>query len=207
MAAILHDIGFKCVVWWPINDFNVIRCRAREVLVSLKNTSRGSVKKISHAQKLFIINTVLHCKVPRKKEKKNSIKQHLYGYLPPTSKTIQGEQILDMVGEGQSHKWYSHTQWLTNISQLAKTYIHQLCIDTGCCLEDRPRAMVSWNGWQESSESMPSTHFYDDDDFGCVFTQPFYHKEEECNTGSIFEQNLTGLNLVFFFSRLVVLSR
>ena len=39
--------------------------------------------------------------------------------------------------------------WTPTHGLLAKTYIHQLCADTGCSLEDLPEAMDDRNGWQE----------------------------------------------------------
>ena len=31
----------------------------------------------------------------------------------------------------------------------ARTYIQQLCADTGCSLEDLPEAMDNWEVWRE----------------------------------------------------------
>ena len=46
-----------------------------------------------------------------------------------------------------------------------KTYIHQLCVDTGCQLKDLPRAMTYKDRWQdrESKESEPSACLDEDD--------------------------------------------
>ena len=35
-----------------------------------------------------------------------------------------------------------------NVGQPAKTYIYQLCADTGYSLEDLPRAMHNRDGWR-----------------------------------------------------------
>ena len=37
----------------------------------------------------------------------------------------------------------------TSVGWLAKTYIHQLCVNTGGRKEDLPRAMVDKDGWEE----------------------------------------------------------
>ena len=37
----------------------------------------------------------------------------------------------------------------TSIGQPAKIYIHQLCADTGCYLDDLPGVMADWDGWWE----------------------------------------------------------
>ena len=42
----------------------------------------------------------------------------------------------------------------------ARSYIHHLCVDTGCSLKDLPRVIDDWDGWREregkreSSKSM-----------------------------------------------------
>ena len=42
---------------------------------------------------------------------------------------------------------YSHG-W-AKAGRPAKTYIQQLCADTGCSLEDLPGAIDNWDGWWE----------------------------------------------------------
>ena len=37
----------------------------------------------------------------------------------------------------------------TKAGRLARTYIQQLCVDTGCSPEDLPEAMDDWEGWRE----------------------------------------------------------
>ena len=48
----------------------------------------------------------------------------------------------------------------------AETYIHKLCGDTVCHLEDLPSAMVMWNEWRKrkSKEFVLLGHFNDGDD-------------------------------------------
>ena len=41
------------------------------------------------------------------------------------------------------------TYGYSNVSWQAKTYIHRFCVDTGCCLEDLPRAMANRDSWCE----------------------------------------------------------
>ena len=48
------------------------------------------------------------------------------------------------------YRWASKNELLhmdTNIGEPAKTYIYQLCADTGCCLEDLPREMIDRDRW------------------------------------------------------------
>ena len=48
----------------------------------------------------------------------------------------------------------------------ARTYIQQLCEDTGCCPEDLPEAMNDREKWREGSgiSVLPARHDDDDDD-------------------------------------------
>ena len=75
-------------------------------------------------------------------------KQQLYGHLPPITKTIQvrwtryagycwrsrDELISDVLLWTPSHSW-------AKAGRPARTYIMQLCEDTGCSPEDLPEAM------------------------------------------------------------------
>ena len=50
--------------------------------------------------------------------------------------------------QGQAHKWQSSTHGCTSVGQPARTYLHQLCVDPGCSLENL-RAMDDRDGWRE----------------------------------------------------------
>ena len=83
-------------------------------------------------------------------------RHQLYGHLPPITKTIQ-------VGRTRhaGHCWRSRDELIRDVllwipthgrakaGRPARTYIHQLCEDTGCCPEDLPRAMNDREEWQE----------------------------------------------------------
>ena len=79
---------------------------------------------------------------------KSCSKQLLYGYIPPFTKTIQIRWIRH-AGRcwGSKDKIISDVLlWAplhgrTNISWPTRTYLQQLCGDTGCCLEDLPGTM------------------------------------------------------------------
>ena len=84
-------------------------------------------------------------------------KQQLHGHLPPITKTIEvrrtrhaehcwrskEELIIDILLWTPSHR-------RVNAGQPAKTYIQQLCADTGYSLEDHPPGAIDdREGWQE----------------------------------------------------------
>ena len=76
------------------------------------------------------------------------IRHQLYGYLSPIKKTIQVRRI-----RHAGHCWRSRDELISDVllwtsthgrakaGRPARTYIQQLCEDTGCCPEDLPRAM------------------------------------------------------------------
>ena len=73
------------------------------------------------------------------------------------------QQIL----EATSHKTAALqplTRVYISVGWPAKTYIHLLCADTGCSLEDLPGAVNNRDGWWESRDSVLSAWF---DDYKC----------------------------------------
>ena len=83
-------------------------------------------------------------------------KQQLCSHLPPITKTIQVRQT-----RHAGHCWKSKDELISNILQWtpshrqakarqpARTYIQQLCADTGCSIEDLPGAMDNRDRWWE----------------------------------------------------------
>ena len=75
-------------------------------------------------------------------------KQQLYGYLPPITKIIQIRRT-----RHAGHSWRSRDELKSDVllwtpshgrakaGRPARTYIQQLCVDTGCSPEDLPEAM------------------------------------------------------------------
>ena len=83
-------------------------------------------------------------------------KQHLYGHLPPITKTLQVRRT-----RHAGHCWRSRVelisddlQWTPHMAkakagQPDRTYIQQLCEDTGCSPEDLPETMNDREEWRE----------------------------------------------------------
>ena len=75
--------------------------------------------------------------------RQHHIKQQLYGYLPPITKTIEARRTIHA-----GHCWRSRDELIRDVhlwtpshgrakaGRPARTYIQQLCEDTGCSLED-----------------------------------------------------------------------
>ena len=94
--------------------------------------------------------------VLNKSWRQHPTKEQLYSHLPPTTKTIKVRQI-----RHAEHCWRSKDELISNIllwtpsheqakaGQPARTYIQQLCVDTGYSLEDLPGTMDNRNEWRE----------------------------------------------------------
>ena len=83
-----------------------------------------------------------------------SWRQHPTRHLPPITKTIQVRRT-----RHAGHCWRSKDELISDVllwtptkakaGRLARTYIQQLCEDTGCNPEDQPEAMNDWEKWRE----------------------------------------------------------
>ena len=83
-------------------------------------------------------------------------RHQLYGHLPPIMKTIHVRRT-----RHAGHCWRSRDELIRDVllwipthgrakaGRPARTYIQQLCEDTGCCPEDLPRAMNDREEWRE----------------------------------------------------------
>ena len=83
-------------------------------------------------------------------------RHQLYGHLPPITKTIQVRRT-----RHAGHCWRRRDELIRDVllwipthgrakaGRPARTYIQQLCEDTGCCPEDLPRAMNDREEWRE----------------------------------------------------------
>ena len=83
-------------------------------------------------------------------------RQHLYGHLPPITKSIKArltrhtghcrrsrdELIIDVL-------LWTPTYGRAKAGRPARTDIQQLCEDTGCSPEDLPEAINDWEKWRE----------------------------------------------------------
>ena len=114
---------------------------------TLKKTYWEKARQKFHknATKFNIVNKSL---------KLHSTKQQLYGNLPPISKTIEIRRR-----RHAGHFWKDKDELISNIlpwipsngrtsvGQPRRTYLQQLCADTGCSLEDLPGAMDDRHEW------------------------------------------------------------
>ena len=83
-------------------------------------------------------------------------RHQLYGHLPPITKTIRDRQT-----RHTGHFWRSKDELIRDVllwtpaygqakaGQPSRTYIQQLCEDTGCSPDDLPEAMNDREKWRE----------------------------------------------------------
>ena len=102
-------------------------------------------------------------------------RHQLYGHLPPITKTIQARRTRDA-----GHCWRSKDELISDVvlwtpaygqaksGRPARTYIQQLCQDTGCRPEDLPEAMNDWEKWRRGSGISVLAARHDDDDEGIM---------------------------------------
>ena len=91
-------------------------------------------------------------------------RHQLYGHLPPITKTIQVRRTRDAGHCLRSRdelirdvlSW-TPTHCRAKAGRPARTYIQQLCEDTGCCPEDLPRAMDDREEWRERVRDIRAT--------------------------------------------------
>ena len=91
-----------------------------------------------------------------KSRRQHPTKHQLYGHLPPITKTIQVTRA-----RHAGHCWRSRGELISDVllwtptygrakaGRPARTYIQQLCEDTGCNPEDLPEAMNDREKWRE----------------------------------------------------------
>ena len=91
-------------------------------------------------------------------------RHQLYGHLPHITKTIQVRRT-----RHAGHCWRSRDELIRDVllwtpthgrakaGRPARTYIQQLCEDTGCCPEDLPRAKNDREEWRERVRDIRAT--------------------------------------------------
>ena len=94
--------------------------------------------------------------VLNKSWRQHPTRHQLYGHMPPITKTMQVRRT-----RHAGHSWRSKDELISDVllwtptygcakaGRPARTYIQQLCDDTGCNPEDLPEAMNDREKWRE----------------------------------------------------------
>ena len=109
-------------------------------------------------------HTVSFIAILNKSWQQHPTRHQLYGHLPPITKTIQVRWT-----RHAGHCWRSRDELIRDVllwtpthgrakaGRPARTYIQQLCGDTGCCPEDLPGAMNDREEWRERVRDIRAT--------------------------------------------------
>ena len=96
--------------------------------------------------------------------RQHTTRHQLYGHLPPITKTIRVRRT-----RHAGHGWRSRDELIRDVllwtpthgrakaGRPARTYIQQLCEDTGCYPEDLPGAMNDREEWRERVRDIRAT--------------------------------------------------
>ena len=110
-----------------------------------------------HLYLLPVWYTTMLRAVLNKSWRQHPTRLQLYGHLPPITKTIQVRRT-----RHAGHCWRSKDELISDVllwtpthgcarvGRPARTYIQQLCEDTGCNPEDLPEAMNDREKWRET---------------------------------------------------------
>ena len=108
--------------------------------------------------------TIMLRAILNKSWQQHPTRNQLYGHLPPITKTIQVRRT-----RHAGHCWRSRDELIRDVllwipthgrakaGRPARTYIQQLCEDTGCCLEDLSGAMNDREEWRERVRDIRAT--------------------------------------------------
>ena len=145
-------------VIWKSDLTNKMKCsffQAAVVSILLYRCTTWTLTK--HLEKKLDGNyTRMLWAILNKSWRQHPTEQQMCGHLPPITKTIQVRQTRHV-----GHCWRSRDRFISDIlrwtplhrrakaGQPARTYIQQVCSDTGCSLEDLLEAMDNREGWQE----------------------------------------------------------
>ena len=122
------------------------------LLVSLWTLTKHMGKKID-GNYIRMLRAILN-----KSWTQDPTKQQLYGHLPPITKTIRVRRTRhaghclrskdDLVSDVLL---WTPSHGRAKVGRPARTYIQQLCADTGCSPEDLPEAMEDREGGKKGS--------------------------------------------------------
>ena len=130
-------------------------CQAAVVLILLYGCTTWTLTK-RLKKKLDGNYTRMLLAILNKSWRQLPTRNQLYGYLPPVTKTRQVRRA-----RHAGHCWRSKDKLISDVlpwtpaygqakaGRPARTYIQQLCEDTGCSPEDLPEAMNDREKWRD----------------------------------------------------------
>ena len=155
----------------PAKVRKIYLCKEKRLLAGFcqtKNKKKDSINLIFHFFCYFYCRSFLfwlfYYSLLNKSWRQHPTRHQLYGHLPPITKTIQVRRTWHA-----GHCWRSRDELISDVllwtpthghakaGRPARTYIQQLCEDTGCCPEDLPEAMNDREKWREGIRDICAT--------------------------------------------------
>ena len=131
----------------------------RKAVWSLPYVSVAFFPSLKHGNYTRMLRAILN-----KSWRQHPTRHQLYGHLPPITKNIQVRRT-----RHAGHCWRSRDELIRDVllwtpthgrakaGRPVRTYIQQLCEDTGCYPEDLPRAMNDREEWRERVRDIRAT--------------------------------------------------
>ena len=138
--------------------------KKKQILVQYIYTFNTISFKIKFCSAIYSIFSKSLRAILNKSWRQHPTRHQLYDHLPPIKKTIQVRRT-----RHAGHCWRSRDKLIRDVllwtpthgharaGRPARTYIQQLCEDTGCCPEDLPRAMNDREEWRERVRDIRAT--------------------------------------------------
>ena len=177
MEALIVHGNFRYTGYLSGSDFGLVENCWHLYLMVLVIKSSGypffnKVFQIKSSSSSFVLEQIMKALwtkvflkfILRYGGRQHPTRHQLYGHLPPITKTIQVRRT-----RHAGHCWRSRDELIRDVllwtpthgrakaGRPARTYIQQLCEDTGCCPEDLSRAMNDREEWRERVRDIRAT--------------------------------------------------
>ena len=138
-----------------------------QLIINIKHGTLGNWLSPQESRIIILwlsLSSFSPCAILNKSWRQHPTRHQLYGHLPPITKTIQVRRT-----RHAGHCWRSRDELIRDVllwtpthgrakaGRPARTYIQQLCEDTGCCPVDLPRAMNDREEWRERVRNIRAT--------------------------------------------------
>ena len=166
----LLESVFWCLFWWwpkvgqkILGIYTIMGSGHIDTAILLYGCTTWTLTKLLE-KKLDGNYTRMLRAILNKSWRQHPTRHQLYGHLPPITKTIQVRRT-----RHAGHCWRSRDELIRDVllwtpthghakaGRPARTYIQQLCEDTGCCPEDLPRTMNDREEWWERVRDIRAT--------------------------------------------------
>ena len=155
--------SLKLLLFWVMMNLGISYFQAAVTSILLYGCTTWTLTKRLE-KKLGGNYTRMLRAILNKSWRQHATRHQLHGHLPPITETIQVRRT-----RHAGNCWSSRDELISDVllwtpthgrakvGRPARTYIQQLCGDTGCCPEDLPRAMNDREEWRERVRDIRAT--------------------------------------------------